>query len=198
MATYYNISQGEIEAFLLPLGFQKIELAGVNELVYSRRIAHKLALSLRVFTGIEPTGASREVGKDAIRVCLFWRKPDGTITKASGSKRVHRVNGWKNNLKNRLDSWEQDFITCSVCGAPMIERTNRNNGNKFFGCCNYPNCKSIRPIKNVNNISKEKNFNYVAEQIRLAELANEELGIRAAEEALKAEHEVLRLEAQFS
>jgi hypothetical protein len=188
MTSYYNIPQEEFEAFLFPIGFQKIELVGVKELVYSRRIhsrhiPHKLALSLRVFSGIESSGESRGVGEDAIRVCLFWRKNDGQIVKASGSKRVHRVNGWKNNLKNRLDGWEQDFITCSVCGSPMVERKNGQKGNKFIGCCNYPVCRATRPILNQNRKVSTESLVSLSSIVQISELHAEQEAL-----AIEASH----------
>lgn len=31
-------------------------------------------------------------------------------------------------------------ITCSACGAPMVERENSTNGSRFLGCTRYPDC----------------------------------------------------------
>lgn len=146
MATYQNISKNEMENFLVPLGFRQITLSNTKEIVYAKRLTHTLQLSLRVYTGINPDGNSRESGSDAIRVNLFWRNNLGEIKNAGGSKRVHRVLGWKANLKNRLDNWDQDFITCPNCGAPMVERENKAKGSKFLGCCNYPICKTTKPL----------------------------------------------------
>ena len=33
---------------------------------------------------------------------------------------------------------------CPRCGAPMVLRTARATGDKFFGCSNYPKCRGIR------------------------------------------------------
>lgn len=130
-------------AFLTPKGFQIITVPGTKEIVFGKRVPHNLPLTLRVYTGIEPTGVSRGVGEDAIRVSLFWRNANGEIKKAGGSKRVHRVINWKANLQNRLDNWNQDFILCA-CGAPMVER--KGSKGSFLGCCNYPICKNTRQI----------------------------------------------------
>ena len=37
--------------------------------------------------------------------------------------------------------------TCPKCGAPLIEKHDKNNRHKFIACSNYPNCDYTRPIK---------------------------------------------------
>lgn len=195
MANYTNISKEEMEAFLFPKGFVPVHLENTKELVYAKRIVHKLALSLRVYTGINPDGASRDVGKDAIRVCLFWRNIQGEIKSAGGSKRVHRVNGWRFNLQNRLDNWEQDFVTCSACGSPMVER--KGHYGYFLGCCNYPNCKATRPLRKKTEEAKEqaRRDTYKETPINLSNLPEYDAAHEAEDEA---EREVLRLESLYS
>lgn len=145
MATYHNITREEMEAFLLPQGFQQITLPNTFELVYAKRVDHHgLALSLRVYSGIVPSGDSRGVGKDAIRVNLFWKNASGEIKKVGGSKRVHRVKGWRFNLGDRLFQWQQQFKQCHNCGSPMVERQGKNG--KFWGCGNFPQCRNTEPF----------------------------------------------------
>lgn len=145
---FTNIPLKDMIDFLTPLGFKEIAaLEGTLEKVYAKRVDHHgLALSLRVYTGIEGT-ESRGVGEDAIRVALFMRDKDGRIVKLGGSKRVHRVIGWKKNLKNRLDRWEESFPTnvCNKCGMPMLPRNGRCG--KFLGCASFPKCTNTRPIE---------------------------------------------------
>jgi len=46
-----------------------------------------------------------------------------------------------NNIKNK---WKQKYPNnpdCPSCGFVMIEKVNKSNGNKFWGCCQFPNCK---------------------------------------------------------
>lgn len=89
MAQYYNITVEEMDSFLLPQGFKRIELPGTSELVYGKRIDNNnLPLTLRVYTGIDPTGLSREVGKDAMRVNLFTKIPDPTSPLKMSIKKV--------------------------------------------------------------------------------------------------------------
>lgn len=41
-------------------------------------------------------------------------------------------------------AFEGDYArpTCASCGIKMVERTNRQTGSRFWGCTNYPRCKS--------------------------------------------------------
>lgn len=49
------------------------------------------------------------------------------------------------NLKERFDK-PVDSDSCQKCGGSMVLRQNRNNGNSFYGCCNYPKCKHTAPV----------------------------------------------------
>ena len=37
--------------------------------------------------------------------------------------------------------------TCASCGIKLVERTARVSGERFWGCANYPRCKSRMPMK---------------------------------------------------
>lgn len=41
-------------------------------------------------------------------------------------------------------AFEGDYArpTCASCGVKMVERANRQTGSRFWGCTNYPRCKS--------------------------------------------------------
>lgn len=49
------------------------------------------------------------------------------------------------NLKERFDK-PIDSNSCPKCGGSMVLRQNRNNGNSFYGCSNYPKCRHTAPI----------------------------------------------------
>jgi len=143
MATATTINRDEFEAYVTGRGLQLIpNLPNTKELVYGKRVDKgNLKLSLRVYSSITPDGVSREVGADAIRVCL-WSIHGGKPLLVSSSVRVHRVEGWRKNLCERLDSWESLLSDrrC-VCGVPMIKRHNKKRNNDFYGCARYPECK---------------------------------------------------------
>jgi hypothetical protein len=143
LAEYVNITAGEMDAYLAPQGFQRIELPRVRELVYARRAdVSGHALSLRVYTGIDPDGQSRDVGADAIRCVLAWRKADGTATVVAKSKRVHRVAGWRANLQDRIDKLTLPTDPCGSCGSPMVLRKGARGS--FYGCASFPDCRATR------------------------------------------------------
>ena len=146
--TYYAVSQEELESLLLPMGFKQVFVQGTRELVFGKRIDRDgFMLTLRVYTGIKPTGVSRGCGEDAMRVCLFIRFRDGRVVKLGGSKRVHRVHGWRTNLSNRIDNWE-GFLPdhrCLKCGNPLLPRKGKNGD--FAGCSSYPTCRYTEAAK---------------------------------------------------
>lgn len=147
MARYTDVTQADVEELLGPQGFELVPLQdGTRELVYGSRIdADGLQLCMRVYTGIEPDGHSRAVGSDAMRVAIHWRSDDGTqVVQLAGSKRVHRVAGWRENLQERIDGL-QVGPRCTkvhdggrVCGTPMIRRTGTSKRTKraydFYSC----------------------------------------------------------------
>jgi len=162
MAQYYNISIQEMNDFMVSQGFSVIPqemLPGTRELVYGKRVdSNGIALTVRVYTGIDSSGQSRDVGQDAMRVALFTRVPDSTsplktVSKQLfGSKRVHRVAGWAKNLKSRIDEVIEKSKyqkVCDKCGLPMILRQGKSkNGGKpysFYGCSGYPSCTNTKP-----------------------------------------------------
>jgi uncharacterized protein YjbJ (UPF0337 family) len=143
MAHYTNITALEMDSFLQNLGFKPVEVEGTKESVYGKIIRPKTCL--RVYTGIAD-GNSREVGKDAIR-CTVFTKADGEIKKLGGDKRVHRVEGWRDNLKSRIEDVTEKFseeVTCPDCGAPMALREAARTKRKFWGCTRYPACVACK------------------------------------------------------
>lgn len=147
-AHYTNVTQEEIEEFLFPQDFKKIAVSGTSELVYAKRVDRDgLQLSLRVYSGIAPSGQSRSVGTDAIRVTLFMRAADGKVAMLGGSKRVHRVAGWRANLQKRVSSWEESLPDrkCPKCGNPLVIRKGKNG--EFYGCTHYPECRHTEQVQ---------------------------------------------------
>lgn len=150
MAEFYPIRQDEMEDLLYSLGFPQehnpLPLPGTSELVYGK--AYKLQehpLSLRVYSSIVG-GQARECGGDAIRVSLVIKRPDGEIRAIGKAKRVHRVKGWRNNLRSRIESMVKSIdsiVSCPKCGLPMALRKGSNG--EFYGCTDFPNCKGTRP-----------------------------------------------------
>ncbi len=141
MAKFTTITKDQMTEFLESNGFTQIHLEGVDEQVWSKIV--KPNLCLRIYTTIQGN-KSRSNGRDSIKLCLVSKTPDGQIHGVGKTKRVHRVEGWLNNLQNRLDLW-QDLLgpQCS-CGCYMVKRESRIG--EFWGCSDYPHCKQIKNI----------------------------------------------------
>lgn len=56
----------------------------------------------------------------------------------------------KSRVGNIKKQWLKKYPNNPVCacGFVMIERVNRFDGNKFWGCSNYPNCKNTKSLQN--------------------------------------------------
>ena len=148
MATYINITRPEMEAFLTeyregkgigqPGAFRQLRLEGYTQLVYGIVVEYfGCTMSLRIKTGINPDGNSRDVGDEAMHVELWWRDAENAIPVRVGtSKRLHRVIGWKSNLKDRLENWQDAApMICAECRRPMKERKGPHG--QFMGCMGW-------------------------------------------------------------
>jgi predicted RNA-binding Zn-ribbon protein involved in translation (DUF1610 family) len=49
-----------------------------------------------------------------------------------------------------------DTLVCPDCGSDMALRTNRQNGNKFWGCKKYPNCRGTRDENGLSKAEREE------------------------------------------
>lgn len=147
--TYTNITEAEMKAFLEPLGFKLLNIPGTTELVFGKRVHcevdPELPLTLRIYTGIA-YGHSREKGEDAIRPVVFFKNRKGEVKLFTEGKRVHRIETWRKNLKQRIDSIKELLpVQVCHCGAPMKVRQGPHGD--FYGCTNYPDCKGVKQIE---------------------------------------------------
>jgi len=139
--------QPTLEEFVQVLpGFQAIQLPRTKEIVLAKRVdVDGQALSLRVYTSLDPNGLGRDCGKDAIRVEVYCRTAEGDVKRVGGSKRVNRVEGWAERLTERVENWKQQLgPSCPQCGLPMVERKSKRG--KFYGCCGFPKCRGTRNV----------------------------------------------------
>lgn len=159
MAEYCNVTRADLEKFVFPQGFEIITKPGVFELIYAKRVDYIYgrrrrdmpALTMILFSGINHDGNSRKVGKDAMRIEMVfrdiavknpqrgeWELPQPQ--RVGGAKRVHRVQGWRTNLQERIDSWEQILgPPCPLCGAPTEEKRppKGKTWTPFYGCATW-------------------------------------------------------------
>lgn len=89
----------------------------------------------------------------SFRLNVFTENEVNTLVSRIESIRLER--GFKTNrahvqqIKSRLNASTGDGNICPKCGASMVVRTAKrgvNAGNKFWGCSNYPSCRSTKPI----------------------------------------------------
>lgn len=66
---------------------------------------------------------SPEQQKEIINLLSKTSRPDDTIKE----KHIQQV--------------KDDLSKCPFCGGELVERQNKNNGEKFFGCKNFPKCR---------------------------------------------------------
>lgn len=147
MGTFVSVSQREFESAILPLGFKPVSLDGTKEFVYGKRMdCNGSAFTVRVYSGVDiRTGVSREVGSDAIRVCMVGRNSDGSIYGVCKDRRVNRTKNWALNLRERLSHFDCDAVhSCPKCNAPLALRKGKNGD--FLGCSEYrvTGCKGSR------------------------------------------------------
>lgn len=113
---------------------------------------------LLIRSSIDVTGRSAASGEDSIRIWVeYWHKKAmkwrslGKDSKAWTT----RLPGWEERLKDRLHKCREIALAdkpkpkegaeiCPRCGAGMILRKNRHNGNQFWGCSTFPRCRGTK------------------------------------------------------
>ena len=127
---YTTITLEEMETFLAQKGFRRMQLPGVFELVFGKRVdqdGHEL--TIRVYTTVDASsGMSREKGSDSIKVCL-WQRKEGRIRMVGMEARVLRTQGWRANLGRHLDYFQKLIPPlCLSCKEFMVARKSRHGG----------------------------------------------------------------------
>ncbi len=138
---YTRITETEMDNIFLENGFEAIDIPGTKEKVYQFEFNTKSGerFALRIYSSIDlRTGDSRGCGNDAIRVMVMW-KNGNEWTRIGSTRRVNRIQTWKKNLENQLNSWTSMLEgKCEDCGAPLSKR--RGKHGEFLGCARYPEC----------------------------------------------------------
>lgn len=150
--SYTPITVAEMDALLQAQGFRRGTLPGVFEYVYAKGVViNGTNYAVCVYSSIDTgTGRSRNVGEDAIRVCLTKVRKVGNqkfVDMMAGSKRVNRTENWRTSLNERIGRFTDLFIACPQCGAPMVERRGKARDAKpFLGCSTYheTGCRGTR------------------------------------------------------
>lgn len=82
-----------------------------------------------------PVFADYELPRFAERIERFRLAP------GRRTDRTHILNVGRARTRRRADTGK-----CPLCGGAMVERTNRQSGERFLGCARYPDCRGTRPL----------------------------------------------------
>ncbi len=118
----------DLRAMLDSAGFSEIDSRG--ELVFERVHARTPAIRVRVYTTIR-NGEVREVGDDAIRVCLVYRNKNGDTRGLSKGKRVNRTGTVGGIVGRTLGRMRDQYgavprVDRCSCGAPKFKSKKGN------------------------------------------------------------------------
>jgi hypothetical protein len=99
-ATYTVVTLDEMNDVLkASKGWVQVD-GSAREYVYEWKVPQCHGVVIRVYTSIhKDTAVGRRKGGDAIRVCAVNTVKDRGLVK---SRRVHRTQGWRENLKSRV------------------------------------------------------------------------------------------------
>lgn len=144
---YVNITKDEFEEVLdKTVEYQEIDMAGVNERVYSIDLPSD-PHDIRVFSTIVGEN-SRGCGRDSIKI-VIWN--DTLEEPVGGRRKTLRIgptdsnpHGWKANIVPKiadlLANWRNELYgDCPECSGTMCYRNGKYG--EFLGCSNYPECK---------------------------------------------------------
>jgi hypothetical protein len=139
-ATFTRINKHEFNEFMEDNEFVCInDEQARQELIYAF-MWHDGTYMIKIFSSIVPRdGEGRSKGKDAIRLVLFLLI-DGEYKPVWKAARVHRTQGWRDNLQNRINEalnrgrYKREY-KCKICSAPMLGRYGK--WGFFWGCSMY-------------------------------------------------------------
>lgn len=100
MATFTPVTLAEMDEHLGAEWTRTLEGTGSREWVYQRPLTAKV--NIKVWSSLGANGQARKKGSDAIRVCATLTKASGQTVGYIKSVRVHRVEGWRDNLTARI------------------------------------------------------------------------------------------------
>lgn len=153
-AEYTQISGDDMDSFLTDLGFTELPRRARTERIYDHVYGRgpNGDLVIRVYTSIIDGGgsaAARKVGADSIKVVpLYLDSTHGDIPLGK-QKRVHRVTGWRDNLRSRIATAQEAAPgpVIDSSGKPMRLRRNKRTGDMFWGSIDFPNNRETRPYR---------------------------------------------------
>jgi superfamily II helicase len=144
------ISRNDFESFLGV--FTVVDDPSSKEVIYEIPTSSP-KVNIKIYSSIELSGVSRNLGEDAIRCVLIDSTSNKPIDKA---KRTHRMSNWKERLKEKLDVLKEEVKNlklCKSCGSVMVLRDGPKG--QFYGCLAYPLCKTSMDLSGVTRVKSE-------------------------------------------
>lgn len=154
MKTFVFLTQADVKAWADSLFGQEAYQMTVPKQGLELVVRHDLniqGLEILIYTTVLPqTDRSRDKGEDAIRFVLYDRfagKPVGVekkVLRVDGDTTVfERCTDRVKELIELANTFKANDWFCKKCRterAHTVERTNRQNGEKFRGCALFPKC----------------------------------------------------------
>jgi intein/homing endonuclease/ssDNA-binding Zn-finger/Zn-ribbon topoisomerase 1 len=130
-----------------------------TELVICATLKSKPSLEIHIYTTVDGTGKTRDIGEDAIRNILYDTIANKIICQ---EPKVLRTEGNTTVFEritlrvNNLIKISNEIIFCKKCGSYTVERTVKATGVKFMGCAAFPNCgtKTEHHLRSLNSTIK--------------------------------------------
>jgi len=102
---------------------------------------------MRIFSSVDKrSNKSRPKDSDAIRLVVLHNEKEWPVMK---EKRTNRIKTWSKNLKKKIrnvESRKDELNFCGECGGLMLIKKAKDDGDKFFGCSNYPDCTNTESL----------------------------------------------------
>lgn len=144
-----NIHKPEFEQVLekTNLSFQEIDYHWADEVIYEATSSGGM-FAIRVYSTIcQRQKQSRATGEDSIKVNVVHNDSGQPLFTTT---RTYRTRGWDERLLEKISELlekKSEVTKCNKCGAVMVIRENQDNGNEFYGCTQYPECKNTKPVQ---------------------------------------------------
>lgn len=69
---------------------------------------------------------------------------------------IEFLKNFYNKMESVLKSMHTDEVACPKCGKVMKLRKNKTNGQYFYGCSGYPNCKTTMSLDEVKEVKQNE------------------------------------------
>lgn len=123
------------------------ESAFISVIAFVGECEFKTSMPKNVFRGISYSRYIKSFNKERLNP-LQIRQTLNKLQRKRLEESFKTDRAHVENLKERHNTpvFNAEIFTCKRCGSAMILRQNKKNGEKFYGCSNYPKCKHTVPI----------------------------------------------------